>query len=83
MSFQDALIARIHSYLDELVQVIDRVELLSGKAVSTGDDDYWDGVALNLHGFYSGVERIFEDIARSMDETTPEGLDWHRALFNF
>lgn len=66
--------------MDELVQVIDRVDLLSDRAIQTGDDGYWDGVALNLHGFYVGVERILEDIARSLDESVPEGVDWHRAL---
>lgn len=44
--------------MDELVQVIERIDLLSDKAIQTGDDGYWDGVALNLHGFYVGVERI-------------------------
>jgi hypothetical protein len=66
--------------MDELVQVIERVELLSDKAIQSGDDGYWDGVALNLHGFYVGVERILEDIARSFDGSVPEGEDWHRAL---
>ena len=80
MSFSNALAARIRSYILELAQVVNRVELLSGKAVKTGDDGYWDGVALNLHSFYNGVERIFEDIARSFDESVPEGSDWHRAL---
>ncbi len=37
-------------------------------------------MALNLHGFYSGVERIFEDIGRTVDESLPEGPDWHRKL---
>ena len=56
MSFPDALAARLSGYLEELAQGVDRVELLTGKAINTGDDGYWDGVALNLHGFYSGVE---------------------------
>jgi hypothetical protein len=80
MSSQSALSARIVSSLEELNQVVGRVELLSNKAIKTGDDGYWDGVALNLYGFYSGVERIFEDIARPIDETLPEGADWHRDL---
>lgn len=80
MNLPDALAARIRSSMDELVHVIDRVDLLSQKAVKSGDDGYWDGVALNLHGFYVGLERIFEDIARSLDGSIPEGADWHRAL---
>jgi hypothetical protein len=39
-----------------------------------------DGVALNLHGFYSGLERIFELIATTIDGVKPEGENWHQAL---
>ncbi len=39
-----------------------------------------DGVALNLHGFYAGVERIFEEIAREIDGSLPAGPEWHRDL---
>ena len=38
------------------------------------------GVALNLHGFYAGIEQIFEDIARSMEGSVPAGSAWHQAL---
>lgn len=80
MSQYTAWIGRIEESLIELEQVVARVVHLCDKAVETGDDDYWDGVALNLHGFYGGVEHIFEDIARTMDESIPGGADWHRGL---
>jgi hypothetical protein len=54
--------------------------MLSEKAQKTGDDGYWDAVALNLHGFYGGVERIFEDIARTIDGSIPSGAEWHQSL---
>lgn len=41
---------------------------------------YLDSVALNLHGFYNGVERIFEWIARELDGGRPAGPTWHRDL---
>jgi hypothetical protein len=41
---------------------------------------YIDSVALNLHGFYTGLERIFELIARQVDEDMPSGKLWHRNL---
>jgi hypothetical protein len=44
------------------------------------DDHYLDGVALNLHGFYSGAERIFAHIAETIDGDLPHGEDWHRLL---
>lgn len=50
------------------------------KARTSGDLDYLDGVALNLHGFYAGVERIMQDIARTMEKTLPDGAEWHQDL---
>lgn len=46
----------------------------------TDADIYLDSVALNLHGFYNGLERIFEWLARQIDGTMPEGSSWHRDL---
>jgi hypothetical protein len=53
---------------------------LAEKGRRSGDDDWWDGVALNLHGFYAGIEQIFEDIALTMDGAMPEGGEWHISL---
>jgi hypothetical protein len=39
-----------------------------------------DSVALNLHSFYSGLERIFELIARNIDRAIPNSQTWHRDL---
>ena len=80
MSESSALAGRIRGYLAELDKVVDRTNTLVKKAEATGDDGYWDGVALNLHSFYSGIERIFEDIARTMDGTLSSGPDWHTSL---
>ena len=35
---------------------------------------------MNLHGFYSGLERLFELIARHIDHAWPTGETWHRDL---
>mgnify|MGYP001569374725 CR=1 FL=1 len=75
-----ALAGRIREALAELERVIGRAEELADKAEGTGDDGYWDGVALNLHGFYAGIERIFEDIGRTMEGSVPDSADWHRDL---
>jgi hypothetical protein len=80
MNDQLALASRIKEYLADLEKVVARAVMLSQKAIATGDEGYWDGVALNLHGFYGGVERIFEDIARTIDESIPSGPDWHQSL---
>jgi len=43
---------------------------------------FLDSVAFNLHGFYTGIERLFELIARYIDGELPSGKDWHVALLN-
>jgi hypothetical protein len=75
-----ALAGRIRQSLLDLKRVVDRADLLLSQALQKDDNGYLDGVALNLHGFYTGVERIFEDIARSVDQAIPGGPEWHRDL---
>ena len=75
-----ALSSRIQEAMAELHTVVERTQRLRDKAVDTPDDDYWDGVALNLHGFYTAVEQIFEDIARTIDQNVPDSSQWHRDL---
>jgi len=75
-----ALSGRIKQSLSDIQRVVDRVENLMEKAKKTGDDGYLDGVALNLHGFYAVIERIFEDIARTVDKSLPSGPVWHQDL---
>ena len=43
-------------------------------------DLYLDSAALNLHDVYSGFERIFRQIAATVDDNLPAGADWHREL---
>jgi len=76
----NALGGRISQTLPDLEQVVSRTELLMNKARQTSDDGYLDGVALNLHSFYTGVEHILEDIARTMEKSIPSGSNWHQAL---
>ncbi|MEN9564556.1 MAG: hypothetical protein RIR73_2800 [Chloroflexota bacterium] len=80
MSERPALAGRIRASIDDVNVSIERAIRLAEKGRRNNDDDYWDGVALNLHGFYSGVEQIFEDIARTIDGALPEGGDWHISL---
>ena len=41
---------------------------------------YVDSVALNLHSFYNGLERIFVAVVRELDPVFPSGERWHRDL---
>lgn len=80
MSERLALAGRIRASLEDVKATLNRAMRLAEKGRRSGDDDYWDGVALNLHGFYSGVEQIFEDIARTVDGAAPSGGEWHTSL---
>ncbi len=55
------LAARIPQELAELNQVISRAERgnIAAKQHAEDSDLYIDAVALNLHDFYTGLERIF------------------------
>lgn len=75
-----ALAGRIRQLLNDIERVVQRIELLHKKAKSTGDTGYFDGVALNLHSFYSGIEAGFEDIGRTIDLALPTGPNWHQEL---
>jgi hypothetical protein len=74
------LVGQIHQDLHDLERLVEQTLRLLRKAQDTADDDYLGTVALNLHGFYSGTERIFREIARTVDRSMPEGSDWHRRL---
>ena len=75
-----ALVGRINQAMLDLERVVNRAELLLNKARQNNDDGYLDGVALNLHGFYTGVETIFEDIAWNVEGAIPTGPNWHQDL---
>lgn len=80
MNAYASLAARIRQSLVDLESVVRRAQALTLKAQVSGDDGYYDGAALNLHGFYAGIERVFEDIAAITGEGLPVGPAWHQDL---
>ena len=75
-----ALAARIRDEWDELERVLLRVEEGWRRAQREADDYYLDGVALNLHSLYGGLERLWELIATRVDAHLPQGEHWHQTL---
>ena len=66
--------------LENIEQVIQRTQdawQLFGKS---SNHLFLDTVALNLHSFYNGVEKNFQETAKALDETLPQGPGWHQAL---
>jgi len=74
------LAERIRYEMTDLERVHERIIEGLARAKRLADDYYLDSVALNLHGFYSGLERIFELIATILDNIAPQGKNWHQAL---
>ena len=76
------LAERLRSELQVLEQVVDRAEGAVDRALQhPRDRDYFlAAAALDLHGFYAGVERLLELIAREVDGGQPTGRRWHRDL---
>jgi hypothetical protein len=76
------LIERIDQELDDLENVISCAErgVLAAQNQSEEEDLFIDAVALNLHDFYTGFERIFQQIGSIVDGYIPGGANWHRDL---
>ena len=74
--------ARLRAELPRLEQLVDRANTaLERAARQPQDQDYFmAAAALDLHGFYAGLERLFELIAEDIDRAHPGGSHWHRDL---
>ena len=74
--------ARLRAELPWLEQLVDRANMaLERAARQPQDQDYFlAAAALDLHGFYAGLERLFELIAEDIDRAHPGGSHWHRDL---
>lgn len=78
-----ALAERIRDEIADLDRSVARALAAWERGKVSADQDYYlDAVALNLHGFYSGVERLFELTARHIDQAAPKGESWHQDLIN-
>lgn len=76
-----AVAGRIRRELEEIEAVVNRAQNIWDDVDPDRPADHRiDAVALNLHGFYAGLERIFKTIADRIDQTVPEGGSWHQEL---
>jgi hypothetical protein len=76
------VVGRIRQELADLEPVVERAERAIRAACHRPEDQdlYIDSAALNLHDFYAGLERIFHQIATTIDGNLPTGREWHRDL---
>ncbi len=76
----DQLVRRILQEIAEIQRIRDLSLRRWEKALR--DDDYLGSVAFDLHGFYHGVERIFQAFAKAIDGNLPAGYAWHKQLLD-
>lgn len=74
------LAGRIRDEVSEMKLIINRIQGGWERARQSGDEFYLDSVALNLHSFYTALERVFELIAITVDQVKPQGENWHQEL---
>lgn len=77
-----ALAGRIRQELADIENAVARAEraLVAARKQTQDQDLYIDSAALNLHDFYGGFERIFQQIAATVDSSLPSSSEWHREL---
>ena len=76
------LAGRIRQDLAAIGRVVQRVEQARQAARRDTPERslFVDSAALNLHDVYTGLERLFEQIASVVDRSVPSARDWHREL---
>lgn len=81
-----ALRAQIEAELLQLQAIVPQVETLLDLLPQTENphlkSGLISGIALHLHNFYTGAERVFNAIALDVEEGVPTGADWHRQLLD-
>lgn len=80
MSKYGVLAARLKKELTQIDKAVLAAVSQVKKAAATGDADYLQAAALSLQNFYTGVERVLEEIAKQVDESLPIGASSHREL---
>jgi hypothetical protein len=76
------LAERIRKELDDLERLVARANrALSTARKNPQDADlFLDSASLNMHDLYSGFERVFKQIAATVDGAVPASAEWHREL---
>ncbi|MBD3347432.1 MAG: hypothetical protein GF401_20440 [Chitinivibrionales bacterium] len=82
---------QIPDLIAEIENELDSINLLFDQLIKTAQSIprskvkrqiYEESIALKLHNFYTGCERIFRKIADSVNGGTPDSYDWHIRLLN-
>lgn len=80
---------RIPNLISEIKDELSLLDILVTDIIHTaeripkskpGKSIYEESIALKLHNFYTGYERIFQKIADDINGGVPRSLGWHKRL---
>ncbi len=76
------LAADIRAELDHLRRLAQDIAAVQAEIERDPDHArlFYENLALKLHNFYTGCERIFQTVASELNGAPPTGFDWHRRL---
>ncbi len=73
-------IERIQDELSQIDTIVSHAQHDWHEFIRKGEEAYLKAVAYDLHGFYTGLERIFKSVANTIDDRIPSGENWHKEL---
>lgn len=79
----DSLIKNIHQEISSLEELYSQIGPLIEKAEAAGSEErifYNRAAGSILHDFYTGIEKVFCEIANKIDRDLPKTEDWHIRL---
>lgn len=71
---------RLHKELVNLEKLVEELKTVTKMRELKVNSIRIRACASILHDFYSGIEKMFINIARETDRTVPRGEGWHREL---
>ena len=76
------IITDINSEIDKISVLQEQIQFIQTEIPKNPQLEaiFWESLALKLHNFYTGCERIFQIIASELNGGLPSGYDWHRRL---
>ena len=74
--------ADIHAELEYLQRLAEDIAAVHVEIVRDPNHArlFYENLALKLHNFYTGCERIFQTVVAELNRAPPSGFDWHRRL---
>ena len=78
-----AIIQKVQFEIEQIDELINAASSLYA-LYKIGEPDFVEkcGIALILHSFYNGIEKITLLILKNKDMELPNGIKWHKELFD-